>query len=172
VSRQNLGTFVKAGAVGVILATVAGLGIVTLVVAGDYPTQPGVVPVVRRPPGLPLAQGRRRLRHRGQSLQDEPELDRHRLLAPQCAVGIEDGDPLGRRHEVPAAGAGDRVDEPFDGVPRRGQVPRRQHGRRSGGGEATSAGHAPSGVESGGWILKMGERPGTEVLHHSSRRAR
>ena len=29
-SRQNLGTFVKAGAVGVILATVAGLGIVTL----------------------------------------------------------------------------------------------------------------------------------------------
>ena len=29
-SRQNIGTFVKAGAVGVILATVAGLGIVTV----------------------------------------------------------------------------------------------------------------------------------------------
>ena len=29
-SRQNIGTFVKAGAVGVILATVTGLGIVTL----------------------------------------------------------------------------------------------------------------------------------------------
>ena len=28
--KQTIGTFVKAGAVGVILATVAGLGIVTL----------------------------------------------------------------------------------------------------------------------------------------------
>jgi hypothetical protein len=29
-SKQNIGTFMKAGAVGVIFATVAGLGIVTL----------------------------------------------------------------------------------------------------------------------------------------------
>ena len=29
-SKQNIGTFVKAGAVGVILASIVGLGIITL----------------------------------------------------------------------------------------------------------------------------------------------
>ncbi len=40
-------------------------------------------------------------------VEGEEELEVHRLLSPQRAVVVEDGDALGRGHEVRAAGIGD-----------------------------------------------------------------
>src|SRR6185436_5065338 len=52
-------------------------------------------------------------------LEDEPELDGHRLLAPQRSVVVEDGDALLRRHRL-----GRRLGEGDDRLARRRVVPR------------------------------------------------
>ena len=64
-----------------------------------------------------------RLGHRREALEDEAELDRHRLLAPQRAVVVEDGDALRHRHV-----AGDPLDELDDRLPGRRVVPGGQVG--------------------------------------------
>ena len=46
---------------------------------------------------LPLGMLRRERLH---AVEREVELDRHRLLAPERAVVVEDGDALGGRHEI------------------------------------------------------------------------
>ncbi len=112
------------------------VAVVTVVVLRDDVAEPGVVLVVRRLPRLLGAQRRIRLGHRSQPLQDEPELDRHWLLAPQRAVVVERGDAVLDRHEVRAIGA-DALDEVHDGRARRRVVPRR---------EQFVGGHAPRSV--------------------------
>ncbi|MGH9891288.1 MAG: hypothetical protein ACREA0_04750, partial [bacterium] len=44
-----------------------------------------------------------------QFVDDEGELKRHRILRPEAAVVVEDGDTFGQRHEVLAAGRGNSV---------------------------------------------------------------
>jgi hypothetical protein len=73
-------------------------------------------------PWLAVAQRRVLLGHGGQALEDEAELDRHRLLAPQGAVVVEHRHPLGRWHVARPAVAGHLLDEPHDRLPRRGVV--------------------------------------------------
>ena len=51
--------------------------------------EPAVVALVGGLPGLALAQRRVGLGHLDEPAQDEVELDRHRLLAPQRAVVVE-----------------------------------------------------------------------------------
>jgi hypothetical protein len=70
------------------------LAVVTRVVLVDYPAEPRVVLLVGGLPRLFLSQGCVFLGHGGQPLQDEAELDRHRLLAPERAVVVEDRDAL------------------------------------------------------------------------------
>ena len=52
----------------------------------------------------------------GRAVQGEQHLRLGRLLAPQRAVVVEDGDPLRRRHEIRAAFGGHRGDEVENGV--------------------------------------------------------
>jgi len=56
--------------------------------------EPRVVVLIGGLPRLALTQGRVGLRHLHEAAQDEVHLDRHRLLAPQRAVVVEDGDAL------------------------------------------------------------------------------
>jgi hypothetical protein len=70
------------------------VGVVAGVVPGHDLVKPAVVPVVGGLPGLAVAQPRVLVGHGGQPLEDEAELDGHRLLAPQGAVVVEHGQPL------------------------------------------------------------------------------
>ena len=65
-------------------------------------------------------------RQRLHTVEDEGELDIHRLLDPQRAVVVERGDALVGRHEVGPALRGDARDEVSDGFLRRAVVPGRQ----------------------------------------------
>jgi hypothetical protein len=76
------------------------VAVVAVVVLGDDVAQPAVVPVVGGLPGLAAVQLGVLFGHGGQPLEDEAELDRHRLLAPQGAVVVEHGHPLLGSHEV------------------------------------------------------------------------
>ena len=76
------------------------VGVVAGVVLHHHLSQPGVVALVRRLPGLLVAERRVGLRHLVEPAQDEVGLDRQRLLAPERAVVVEDRDALGRRHAV------------------------------------------------------------------------
>jgi hypothetical protein len=99
------------------------------VVLHDDVAQPRVVLVVRGLPWLALAQCRILVGHRSEPLHDEAELDRHRLLAPERAIVVEDGDAfLGRGVAVPLARRG--LHE-FDHRPPRRRV--RPGGQRVGG---------------------------------------
>jgi hypothetical protein len=79
------------------------LAVVALVVPGYEVAQPAVVLVIGGLPGLARAQLGVLVGHGGQAAQDEVELDRHRLLAPQRAVVVEDGHQLLRRNEAGGA---------------------------------------------------------------------
>ena len=74
------------------------VGVVAGVVLGDDRTQPGIVALVSRLPRLTILERRVLLRHLLQPAQDEVELDRHRLLAPQRSVVVEHSDALLERH--------------------------------------------------------------------------
>jgi len=74
------------------------VGVVACVVLGEHLAEPAIVTLIRRLPGLAAAQPGIGLRHLGQSAENEVSLDRHRLLAPQGAVIVEDCDALGGRH--------------------------------------------------------------------------
>ena len=73
--------------------------------------------------GLPLRVLRRQ---RLDAVERERELEVDRLLGPQRAVVVEDGDALGDRHEVRAALRRHARDEIGDGFLRRAVVPGRQ----------------------------------------------
>ena len=64
-------------------------------------------------------------RQRLDAVEDEGELDVHRLLDPQRAVVVEGGDALIHRHEVRPALGGDTRDEGGDRLFRRAVVPGR-----------------------------------------------
>src|SRR3954451_17384520 len=65
------------------------IAVVAVVVLGDRAFQPGVVLLARDLPRLLLAQGFVGLGHLPEPREDEAELDRHRLLAPERAVVVE-----------------------------------------------------------------------------------
>ncbi len=97
------------------------VAVVAVVVLRDRAAEPGVVVLVGRLPRLTLTERGVRLRHLGQPLQDERELDRQRLLAPQRAVVVEDRNPLLGRNRLRGP-----LDEVGDRLPRSGVVPRRE----------------------------------------------
>ena len=101
----------------------AQVAVVAVVVLVDRPAEPRVVLVVRRLPRLLRAQRLVLLRHLGEAHEDEAELDRHRLLAPERAVVVVHGDPLGRRHVVRPALRRHALDEVDDRRARRRVVP-------------------------------------------------
>ena len=72
------------------------VGVIAGVVLGHHGAQPRVVAFVGGFPGLSLAQLGISLGHLVETPEDEVELDRHRLLAPQGAVVVEHGDALFR----------------------------------------------------------------------------
>ena len=78
------------------------VAVVAVVVLDHRLAEPGVVLSLRGHPGLLVPQRRVLLGHLGQPLEDEPELDRHRLLTPQRAVVVEHGDPLLLRESLAA----------------------------------------------------------------------
>jgi hypothetical protein len=102
------------------------VAVVARVVLLDHVAEPRVVLIVRRLPGLLVAERLVLLGHLRQPLEDGAELDRHRLLAPERPVVVEDRNPLFGRH---VAGGGlyelddRRLRRPF--VPGREQVPSR-----------------------------------------------
>ena len=95
------------------------VAVVALVVLGDDLPQPLVVPVVGGPPRLPLAKRGVLLGHRRQAMENEDQLHRHRLLAPERAIVVEYSDALGWRDAH-------RRDEAQDRIARRGVIPGRQ----------------------------------------------
>jgi hypothetical protein len=64
--------------------------------------------------------------HGRHARQREGELEVHGLLGPQRAVVVEDGDALGRGHELGVARVCDAADEVDDALPGRTGVPGRQ----------------------------------------------
>ena len=68
-------------------------------------------------------------RERLHAVQREEQLEIHRLLGPERAVVVEDGDALGRRHEVGRALLRHLLDKRDDGLLRLAVVPRRRAGR-------------------------------------------
>jgi hypothetical protein len=95
---------------------IADAAVVALIVSGHDVTEPGVIAPIRCLPRLLRAQRRIGLGHTRQPLQDEAELDGHRLLAPQRAVVVEDGDARGWLDEVRRAVGGDALDKPSNGA--------------------------------------------------------
>ena len=84
----------------------------------------------------------RMLRRQGfDAVENEECLEIHRLLGPEAAVIVEDGDPLRRGHEVGRTLSGHAFDESDDGAALAGVVPRRQRvgGAGEGGGEGQYA---------------------------------
>jgi len=61
-------------------------------------SEPSVVLLIGGLPRLAMPERGIRLRHLGQAPQYEVKLDRHRLFAPQCPVGVEGRDTLFKRH--------------------------------------------------------------------------
>ena len=72
---------------------------------------------------LPLGMLRRERLH---AIEREVELNGHRLLAPERAVVVEDGDALRNGHEIRRTRRRDLRDKVDDGFLRRTIVPRRQ----------------------------------------------
>jgi hypothetical protein len=70
------------------------VGVVTGVVLIHQGTEPAVVTLGYSLPWLPFSQLRPLGHHLRQAPQDEVELDRHRLLAPQRAVVVEHRNPF------------------------------------------------------------------------------
>ena len=101
------------------------LAVVAGVVLRHDVAQPLHVVLVRGLPRLPGAERLVERRHLGEALEDEGELDRQRLLAPQRAVVVERGDALFHGHEVGSVG-GDALDVADDRLPRGGVVPARE----------------------------------------------
>ena len=99
------------------------VAVVAVVVLRDRVAQPGVVLLVGGLPGLLRAQRLVLLRHLGEPHQDEAELDRHRLLAPEGAVVVVDRDSLGGRDIVRPAFGRHPLDEVDDRLARRRVVP-------------------------------------------------
>jgi hypothetical protein len=99
--------------------------VIAAVVLDHRCAEPAEVALVGRLPGLLVAQRRVGLGHLREPPEDEVELDRHRLLAPQRAVVVEGGDPLLGR-EVVRAVTGHPGDELSDRPAGRRVVPGRQ----------------------------------------------
>ena len=78
----------------------AHVGVVAGVVLLQHRSEPAEVPLVRRLPRLLLAERRVGLGHLVEPAQDEVGLNRHRLLAPERAVVVEDRDALLGRNAV------------------------------------------------------------------------
>jgi hypothetical protein len=76
------------------------IAIVTVIMLGNDVSEPGVVLLVCGFPGLPVTQRGTLLCYRGQAHHDEAEFEGHRLLAPERAVVVEDGDLRLRRDEI------------------------------------------------------------------------
>ena len=74
--------------------------VVARVVIGHHLSEPAIVALERRLPGLALLQLRLRVRHRDKTPKNEVELDRHRLLAPQRPIVVEHCDALVDRHGI------------------------------------------------------------------------
>ena len=102
------------------------LAVVAVVVLRDRLAEPRVVLLVRRLPRLAGSEGLILAGHLGEAHEDEAELDRHRFLAPERAVVVVDGDPLGRWHVVRPAFSRHTLDEVDDRRARRRVVPGRQ----------------------------------------------
>jgi hypothetical protein len=102
------------------------VAVVAGVVLGDHRAQPGVVAFVGRLPRLPIPQPGVGLGHLDEPAQDEVELDRHRLLAPQGPVVVEHGDAVVDRHRLGPVLAADSRDEVDDGPLDRAVAPARQ----------------------------------------------
>ena len=90
-----------------------GVRVVALVVLRERGTEPVIVALVRRLPGLALAKGCVGRCLGGEAAEDVVELDRHRLLGPQGPVVVEYGDAFGRCHEIGSTRGRDAIDE-FD----------------------------------------------------------
>ena len=99
------------------------VAVVARVVLVHQPAEPGEVLVVRGLPRLLLAQRRCLFGHRGEAAQDEVGLDRHRLLAPERAVVVEDRNALLDRHRLRAVCPGDACDEVDDSPANRPVAP-------------------------------------------------
>jgi hypothetical protein len=97
---------------------------------GHHRAQPAVVAFVRGLPGLALTQCGFGLGHRREPAEDEVELDRHRLLAPQRAVVVEHGEAILDRHGLGAVLTADARDERDDRLLRRTIAPARQATQR------------------------------------------
>src|SRR3954469_19771830 len=102
------------------------LGVVPSVMLRQGGTQPAVVALVGRFPGLAPTQVGLRLRHLHETAKDEIELDRHRLLAPQGAVVVEHRHALLHPHGNRSPFPTNTFDELDDGMPGRAVPPTRQ----------------------------------------------
>ena len=102
------------------------LGLVARVVLCHDRAHPVVVAFVGGLPGLALAQRRVRLGHLHEPAQDEVELDRHRLLAPERAVVVEHRQAVLDPHRLRPVLAADPCDELHDRPLRRTIPPARQ----------------------------------------------
>ena len=99
------------------------VAVVAVVVLVDRSAEPRVVLLVRGLPRLFRAQRLVLLGHLGEAHQHEAELDRHRLLAPERAVVVVDGDPFRGRDVVRPSLLRHTLDEVDDRLPRRSVVP-------------------------------------------------
>jgi hypothetical protein len=102
------------------------VGVVTRVVLGHERAEPTEVVFKEGLPWLAFAQLRLRRRHFREAAKNEVQLDRHRLLAPQGAVVVEDRDPLLHRDGGRPAFAARTPDEVDDRLPGGAVPPRRQ----------------------------------------------
>jgi hypothetical protein len=99
------------------------VAVVAVVVLDHRLAEPTEVLLVGRLERLLLAQCRIGFGQLGEATQREVELDRDRLLGPQGAVVVDDGDALLRGDEPAAVGVGDGIDELDDGLSRRRVLP-------------------------------------------------
>jgi hypothetical protein len=112
------------------------VAVIALVVLVHGGSQPSMVLLVGRLERLAAAERGVVLGHRRPATEGEIELDRHRLLAPQRPVVVEDGDPVTAR----------ALDVGLDRLARRGVVPRREGGHGASIWRLRVNGHHP------GWV--------------------